>query len=254
LVDPEVGFSAADFVAAADKAIADTVRRGKYPILSGGTAFYHRALLEGLFEGPGADLDIRQELEEQARRDGVAALHAELARLDPVAAGKIAPSDLRRLVRALEVIRLTGEPLSHRQRQWQGFHPSEPSLSLVARYPFAMVWLKRERDTIRSRVQRRVEGMLAQGLREEAQGVYQRREHLSRVPLQAVGYKEFFPYFAGEASWAEVVERLVLNTNRLVRSQETWFRKFPARALSAGEGEGSLAVLARELASDVFAP
>ncbi|MDR3211312.1 MAG: tRNA (adenosine(37)-N6)-dimethylallyltransferase MiaA, partial [Planctomycetota bacterium] len=66
LVDPEVGFSAADFVAAADKAIADTVRRGKYPILSGGTAFYHRALLEGLFEGPGADLDIRQELEEQA--------------------------------------------------------------------------------------------------------------------------------------------------------------------------------------------
>ncbi|MDR1744566.1 MAG: tRNA (adenosine(37)-N6)-dimethylallyltransferase MiaA, partial [Planctomycetota bacterium] len=115
---PEEAFSAADFVRAAEAAIADIASRGKTPFLSGGTAFYYKALLEGLFDGPGADRAFRARLEERAAREGSAALHAELMEKDAAAAGKIHPSDCRRIVRALEVVTLTGQGISASQTQW----------------------------------------------------------------------------------------------------------------------------------------
>ncbi len=236
LVGPEETFAAADFARAADAAIADVVRRGKIPLLSGGTAFYYKALLEGLFEGPGADLLLRAELEERARRDGPEALHRELGEKDPAAAAKIHPSDLRRLVRALEVISLTGQTLSGRQTQWAGFHSADGGAAAGApfakpRYPFVMVRLVRERADLHRRIGERIRRMAARGLREEAARVWENRAAYSRTPLQAVGYKEFFPYFQNEESWEAALERLRHGTNRLVRSQETWFRKFPAEEL-----------------------
>ncbi len=233
LLEPEETFAATDFARAADAAIADIVARGKIPLLSGGTAFYYKALLEGLFEGPGADLPLRAELEARARKDGPEALHRELCAKDPAAGAKIHPSDLRRLVRALEVISLTGQTLSGRQTQWAGFH-SEAGASAAAapfaapRYPFVMVRLVRERADLHRRIAERIRRMAARGLREEAARVWENRATYSRTPLQAVGYKEFFPYFRGEENWEAALERLRHGTNRLVRSQETWFRKFPA--------------------------
>ena len=231
LAQPEDSFSAADFVAAAEAAVADIADRGKIPILSGGTAFYYKALLEGLFEGPSADLAFRARLEERAAREGTASLHAELTERDPAAAAKIHPADLRRLVRALEVAHLTGEPISTRQREWAGFHAPEgdekPPFFATPRHPFIMVRIVRDREEIRARVRERVGKMVAAGLEAEARSVHERRDRISRTPLQAVGYKEFFPYFDGKSGWDECVERLIIATNRLVRSQDTWFRKFP---------------------------
>lgn len=234
LADATETFSAADFVRAADAAIQDIARRGRVPVLSGGTAFYYKALLEGLFEGPGADPVFRSALEERVRQDGPAALHADLSAKDPAAAAKIHPSDARRLIRALEVHALTGRPISERQREWAHFHSDDVEerrrhFFTEPRYPFVMVRIVRDRDDTRARVAERIARMASAGLREEARRVWENRERISRTPLQAVGYKEFFPYFSGEATWEEAVERLRLNTNRLVRSQDTWFRKFPAR-------------------------
>lgn len=257
LVEPTETFSAADFAAAADAAIADIVARNKIPVLSGGTAFYYRALLEGLFEGPGADPSLRAELEERAAREGGEALHRELAAIDPAGAEKIHPADIRRLVRALEVARLTGDGISKRQVQWQAFHSPDREERAAAyfaqpRHPFAMVRIVRDRDDVHRRIRERVERMAAAGLEAEARWVYENREAVSRTPLQAVGYKEFFPYFRGEESREKALERLCQGTNRLVRSQDTWFRKFPATEMSM-EPEADVRKVADTLIEGVFA-
>lgn len=237
LVDPDETFSAADFVRAAEEAIAGIRARGGIPILSGGTAFYYKALLEGLFEGPGADLKLRAALTDRAEREGSAALHRELSERDPTAAGKIHPSDLRRIVRALEVAALTGRGISASQTQWEGFHldnPEERAAGYFARprHLFVMYRIVRDREDVRRRVKERIDRMAESGLEAEARMVWENRERISRTPLQAVGYKEFFPYFEGSCSWEEALEKLRLGTNRLVRSQDTWFRKFPPREVS----------------------
>ena len=231
LADPWDSFSAADFVSAADRAIEDIRDRGKPVFLSGGTAFYFMALLAGLFEGPGADRELRRRLEARAEAEGSRALHEELAATDPMAAEKIHPSDRRRLVRALEVAILTGTGISSRQTQWAGFHGRGGSGAALPRNPrhsFVMIRLVRSRDDLRERIRRRVERMAENGLREEAAWVFANRDRLSPAPLRAVGYKEFFPFFRGLASWDGALEKLRLATHRLVRGQETWFRKFPA--------------------------
>lgn len=257
LVDPSETFSAADFVAAAEKAAADIVSRGKIPFLSGGTAFYYRALLDGLFEGPGANPELRAELEARAEAEGGESLHRELAAVDPAAAAKIHPSDVRRIVRALEVVRLTGGGISDRQTQWGGFHSQDESVRRDGffanpRHPFVMVRIVRDRADIHRRVRERVARMAEAGLEAEARMVYERREEISRTPLQAVGYKEFFPYFRGEESWEQAVEKLCQATNRLVRSQDTWFRKFPAQEVFM-EPDADVRETAAGLCETVFA-
>lgn len=238
LVEPHETFSAADFVREAEASIADIVSRGATPLLSGGTALYYKALLEGLFAGPGADPVLRAEFERRAREEGTEVLHRELAGVDPAAAAKIHPSDLRRLVRALEVAALTGRGISSAQTQWQGFHEPVPEPSRRAeasfakpRFPFVMIRVVREREDIHRRIAERIMRMAEGGLREEVEEVWEKRRILSRTPLQAVGYKEFFPYFSGDCTWEDALEKLRLATNRLVRSQDTWFRKFPAEQL-----------------------
>lgn len=236
LAAPEESFSAADYVRAADAAIAAIRARGAVPVLSGGTAFYYKALLEGLFEGPKADPAVRAALEARASAEGSAALHAELAAKDPAAALKIHPSDLRRIVRALEVALLTGRGISASQTQWADFHHPDAERRAASffsnpRHPFVMVRVVRDRADLHARIALRIARMGENGLREEARTVWERRASFSVTPLQAVGYKEFFPYFAGDCSWEDALEKLRLGTNRLVRSQETWFRKFPAAEL-----------------------
>ncbi len=115
VVTPDQEMTAARFIEMADAAIAEVAARGKAVIVCGGTGLYVRALLLGLFEGPPASMELRAELTEQADRDGTAALHAELARVDPAASQKIDPNDRKRIIRALEVFRLTGEPMSAHQ-------------------------------------------------------------------------------------------------------------------------------------------
>ncbi len=224
LVDPGAEFSVARYLEAAEAAIAAIAARGRPVVLSGGSALYYKALLEGLFPGPGADPEVRAVLREQAAQEGPEVLHARLAELDPAAAARIHPRDLRRLVRALEVHSLTGRPIGEWQQEWQR---GARDTTAGWRYPAAVVGLDWPREELYRRIHERVDRMLAAGLLEEARGVYERRAELGRTPLQAVGYKEFFPYFAGELPLAEAVELLKKNTRHLAKSQLTWFRKFP---------------------------
>jgi tRNA dimethylallyltransferase len=136
VAEPSESFSVAQFVDCADAAIADIRNRGRVPLAVGGTSLYIKALSEGLFEGPSADRQIRAELAERAEREGLAALHAELARVDPASAERIHPNDQRRIVRALEVHRITGTPISELQTQWE---------SQAARYDGVFVGLRRDK-------------------------------------------------------------------------------------------------------------
>ncbi len=256
LVEPTEMFSAADFVREAEAAIAAIRARGAVPVLSGGTAFYYKALLEGLFDGPAADPALRAELEARAAEQGSEALHRDLEKADATAAAKIHPSDLRRIIRALEVLRLTGQGISASQTQWREFHHPDREVRAASffaqpRHPFIMVRLVRSRDDIRARVAERIRRMAHSGLEEEARRVWENRDAISRTPLQSVGYKEFFPYFAGESSWEEAVEKLRLGTNRLVRSQDTWFRKFPAHEIALAP-DASTEKAADDLVAGVF--
>ncbi len=237
IAQPENEFSVADYQAAADQAIADIAARGKTVILSGGTALYYKAILEGIFEAPPKDEALREEYKNFAAAHGNDALFEKLKAQDPQAAGKLHPNDTRRVIRALEIIKLTGQPISARQQQWSGFHDDNEGFSGNLRYPFKMVWLNWERDELYRRIELRVDKMIDTGLEDEAKMVWQNRGNYARTPLQAVGYKEFFPYFSGECSLAEAVDTLKKNTRHLAKSQCTWFRKFPATALVPQTGE-----------------
>ena len=120
-------YSVGAYVAEADKAIGDIIDQGKTPLLSGGTALYYKGILEGIFEAPPKDMVLREKFLSLAREEGNDALHQRLQQLDPVSAAKYHPNDIRRVVRALEVITLTGEPVSSRRREWSGFHDAESS-------------------------------------------------------------------------------------------------------------------------------
>jgi tRNA dimethylallyltransferase len=232
LADPGEIFSVARYVEAAEDAIYKTVEAKNIPILSGGTALYYKGLLEGLFDGPPADDALREVLEKRAAAEGCGALHAELSKLDPKAAEKIHANDVRRVTRALEVITLTGKPMSSHQTQWDSERGMDAGALL---YPCGIVGLLWPREILYKRIEERVRRMLDNGLEREAQTVYETRRDLSRTPLQAVGYKEFFDYFEGNATFADAVELLCRNTRHLAKSQMTWFRKFPCRWIEMDE-------------------
>lgn len=232
IAQPTENFSVSDFVECADNAITDIIERGKVPLLSGGTALYYKGLIEGIFEAPAKDEAYRLELEDFARNNGNEELFKKLLSVDPLSAEKLHPNDLRRVIRALEVVKLTGKPISASQKQWSGFHSQQGSFSGELRYDFKMVMLDWPRDLLYERVEKRVDIMIEQGLEDEAKTVYENRDTYSRTPLQAVGYKEFFPYFAGDESLEEAISILKMNTRRLAKSQCTWFRKFPAEVIA----------------------
>jgi tRNA dimethylallyltransferase len=226
IASPHAGFSVAQYRDAAEAAMAELEAAGRPFLLSGGTALYHKVLTEGLFEGPGADPALRRELTERADRAGGEALHAELAGLDPAAAARIHPHDVRRLVRALEVCRLTGRPLSAHQTQF-GSRRRDRRI--------AMVGLRWPRPVLHERIHARVERMLQAGLEEEARRLWERPEPLSRQAAAAVGYAELYAHFAGSLDRASAIEQIRAHTRQLAKSQMTWFRKFPCRWIEMAE-------------------
>lgn len=250
VAEPTESFSVADFVRLADAAIADIHARGKTVVLSGGTALYYKGLLEGLFDSPPSDQELRQRLQREAEESGTQTLHDRLRQADSKAAGRIHPNDLRRLVRALEIITLTGKPLSAQQQEWAGFQDGNGDNRMrPTRYACRIVALDWPRETLYARIAERVRRMMAQGLLEEARRVHEHRDTYNRTPLQAVGYKEFFPYFDGCSSESDAVELLTKNTRHLAKSQLTWFRKFPCAWLPMGEGETAESTARRVVAA-----
>ena len=162
VADPWDAFSAAEFVEQADKAVAAIHARGRPVVAVGGTVLYFKCFYQGLFAGPSADEALRAQIRTRAEREGLEALHAELARVDPEAAARIHRNDLRRIERALEVYRLTGTPISELQRQWDSDAIRRPE------WDWRLVGLRRDKDAASRRINERVRRMVAEGLVEEA--------------------------------------------------------------------------------------
>jgi tRNA dimethylallyltransferase len=217
VVRPDEDMTAQRFVELADRAIADVVARGKPVIVCGGTGLYVRALLLGLFAGPPASPALRAELTEQARRDGSHALHAELAGVDPAAAARIDRNDEKRVIRALEVFRLTGEPMSAHQAKHD--HRSMPP-----RYEAQTIGLAPERDALYQAIDRRVEAMIDAGLEAEVAALRARGYLPPLRSQQAIGYAELHDAAEGRVERPRAIELIKRNSRHYARRQLSWYR------------------------------
>lgn len=245
VVTPDQEMTAARFIEMADAAIADATARGKAVIVCGGTGLYVRALLLGLFEGPPASMELRAALTEQADRDGTAALHAELARVDPAAAQKIDANDRKRIIRALEVFRLTGEPMSAHQAR----HDHK---TLPLRYPVRIVGLAPDREALYRAIDARVDQMIAEGLEAEVAALRERGYAPPLRSQQAIGYAELHDVVDGKVDRPRAIELIKRNSRHYARRQLSWYRAPSSGASdvewSASVGDVDLADLERYLA------
>jgi tRNA dimethylallyltransferase len=193
-------------------------------------------LMYGLFDGPSADENLREQLRDRAKREGTPALHAELARIDPQAAERIHPNDLKRIERGLEVFHLTGRPLSEQQVQWTAG---------ALRYPAVVVGIRRSREDTSRRIRLRVEAMIEAGLVNEVRSL---ADQLGEQSRQAVGYAEILAYLRGECRLGEAIEGININSRQFAKHQRTWFRKFAmTKWVDVGESETTGSVSARLL-------
>jgi tRNA dimethylallyltransferase len=228
ILDPWESLTVASWLDRARAASRDITSRGKRPLLVGGTPFYLKALLYGLFPGPPADESLRRELEAEAERDGKAALHARLAAVDPRTAARLHPNDVRRVVRALEVHALTGKPISAWQQTWDtpAFAASPASAPPPARIP--AVVLELPRDLLYDRINQRVNIMLEAGWLEEARRLLQLSRPPGREARQALGYRELLAHLEGNGpGWQETIDLIATHTRQFAKRQLTWFRHLP---------------------------
>jgi tRNA dimethylallyltransferase len=219
VLDPWESASVAWWLERAAASVADIETRGRKALFVGGTPLYLKALLYGLFDGPPGDSAVRERLEGAAAREGSGALHDRLARHDPATAARLHPNDLRRIVRALEVLELTGRPMGEWQTQWR-----DKSGSADAPRCFC---LEIDRDNLYKRIDDRVQRMVAEGLLDEAQALRACGRPLSREAAQAVGYREAFDYLDGRTSKEVMIARIQTRSRQLAKRQLTWFRALP---------------------------
>ncbi|MDL2233836.1 tRNA (adenosine(37)-N6)-dimethylallyltransferase MiaA [Ruminococcaceae bacterium OttesenSCG-928-L11] len=215
VLEPDETFSVADYVERAGACIRQVRERGRLPIVAGGTGLYISSLLDGIRFAPmEQDPALRAELESFAAEHGNEALWEQLQACDPELAAQLHPNNRGRVIRALEVYRLTGKPMSLHQAEAR----SQPSAydALVLGITF------RDRERLYERINRRVDDMLRQGLVEEAAQV---RERYGKTAAQAIGYKELEPWFRGECSLEAAAERIKMETRRYAKRQLTWFRR-----------------------------
>ncbi len=241
VVRPDQDMTAQRFVELADRAIAEVWARGRPVIVCGGTGLYVRALLLGLFAGPPASPELRAELTEVAHTRGAPVLHAELARVDPAAAAKIDRNDAKRIIRALEVYRLTGEPMSAHQAKHD--HRSTPR-----RYDARLIGIQPARDALYQAIDRRVDAMIEAGLEREVADL---RTRGYRPPLrsqQAIGYAELHDAAEGRVDRARAIELIKRNSRHYARRQLSWYRGDDAITWHVGPAAVDLADLERYLA------
>ena len=217
IVEPSDSFSVGAFRDAALGAIEQIKSRNMPVIAVGGTALYIKALLYGLFEGPGTDQQIRAELKARAQAEGLVELYSELTKIDPTAAERINPNDSKRIIRALEVYQLTGKPISSLQKQWDKQETKHDS---------TIIGLRREKTDANGRINKRVKNMIAAGLVDEVKSLLAEEKPLSKQARCAIGYAEIIEYLNGYISLEEATELIKKNTRRLAKNQRTWFKTF----------------------------
>jgi len=216
IVDPDEEYSVAHFQRDAKNCIREILNSGKVPIVAGGTGLYINSLVYNInFSETTADWEYRKQLEEIARDKGPEELHRFLQKVDPVSAEKIHPNNIKRVIRALEVFKTTGKPISQHQLESRTEKPE---------YEFKIFGLEMDRKILYERINKRVDKMMEMGLYEEVEGLLEKYSP-DLVSLQGIGYKEIISAIKGEYSLEEAVEKIKLNTRHLAKRQITWFKK-----------------------------
>jgi tRNA dimethylallyltransferase len=227
LIDPTERYSAGRFCTDAIAAIAGILARGRIPLVVGGTMLYYRALGGGLDELPQADLAVRGTINAEAAKRGWPALHRELAATDPATAARLEPNDAQRIQRALEVLRLTGQPLSALQR------------ARPARLPFELrgfALVPQDRTVLHQRIAARFDAMLAAGLVDELRALRKRHALTPDLPsMRCVGYRQAWEYLEGNCDAAALREKGIAATRQLAKRQLTWLRGFAGVEPAAAE-------------------
>lgn len=215
VIAPSEEFSVAEYLRGAQQGCRDILDRGHVPLFVGGTGLYLRSILRGVFEGPSADWKLRRRLEDQAKIHEPGWLHGRLVEVDPASAAKLHPNDMRRVIRALEVFELTGQPLSEQQK-----HDPLP----VGDRPQHVYWISPPRDWLYQRIDARVDAMIQRGLVEEVRQLLASDKPLSHTAHQALGYKELFDAIEGDADLDEAIKSTKTRTRQFAKRQHTWFR------------------------------
>lgn len=218
VADPAENWSAARYVSTATPVVEDILARGRRPVLVGGTGLWLDALLRGHGFAPGmAGGAVRTELEGQLARNGIGPLLEELRRVDPASAEKLHPADEKRILRALEVFRETGQTISAHDAAERALPPRFVSVKIGLRFA--------DREDMRALIDRRVDDMVASGLLDEVRSLLNRGLPRSATALQAIGYKEFAGVLEGERTEAEAVEEVKLRSRQYAKRQLTWLRR-----------------------------
>ncbi|KWS28341.1 tRNA (adenosine(37)-N6)-dimethylallyltransferase MiaA [Pseudomonas syringae] len=229
ILDPAQSYSAADFRSDALAAMAEITARGNIPLLVGGTMLYFKALLDGLADMPAADAQVRAQLEADAQAFGWQALHEQLAVVDPVSAARIHPNDPQRLIRALEVYRVSGMSMTaHREQQTA--QSTEAAASGRQQLPYTVANLAiapADRKVLHQRIALRFEQMLDQGFLDEVLALRSRGDLHSGLPsIRAVGYRQVWDHLDGKLTRDEMQERGIIATRQLAKRQFTWLRSW----------------------------
>jgi tRNA dimethylallyltransferase len=214
VADPGEIFTVADFKREAERIIKNLQREDKLPVVVGGTGLYIRAILQGLFPGPGANWELRRKLSQRIKKEGRSSLYQELKKVDPLSASHIHPHDERRIIRALEVYRLTGVPISHHQ---QNISPYRGKVVMIG-----LTW---RRLALYRIINQRVDKMIERGLVEEVRGLLKRGYGEDIPSMQGLGYRQIAGYLKGRFSLDEAVQLIKRDTRRLAKRQLTWFKK-----------------------------
>ncbi len=217
IVTPDVNFSVAEYTKLAHDAILDITNRGKLPILTGGTGLYINSVVNDVsFEEAEQNKELRSELEELAKTEGAEALHKILQEIDPVSAEKIHENNIKRVIRAIEVFRTTGERLSEH---------NEKSKEIISRYSPVMMEILWERETLYERINKRVDIMIEAGLEDETRRLYEMGYTKNLTSMQGIGYKEMFEYFDGVWTFDEAIDKIKQYSRNYAKRQNTWFKR-----------------------------
>ncbi len=214
-INPDEEFNAGVFGEKGREIIKDIFSRGKVPIVVGGSGLYIKSLIDGFFEGPGADWELRGIFYQKANELGREVLYEELKRVDPMSAEKIQPNNLKRVIRALEVYYITGKPISQLQQM------IKPEID----FKTVQVGLKWDRKKLYKRIEQRIDEMIKAGLIDEVKKLRELGYDKNLNSLQTVGYKEIFDYLDGLISYDEMIRLVKRNSRRYAKRQLTWFRQ-----------------------------
>lgn len=240
--DPREAYSAAAFVEDARRLIGEIAARGKLPLLVGGTMLYFKALAEGIDAMPAADPALRRQLEADAAALGWPAMHARLAKVDPITAARLAPNDSQRVQRALEVWHASGRPLSSFHAAAQAGNGT-PAAALLSLEPSERSWLH-------ARIEERFDVMLSAGLIAEVQALRARGDLVADLPsMRCVGYRQTWEALDGAWPITELRERGIAATRQLAKRQMTWLRSMPGRQVIPAEAPDAIAQVLRQVAA-----